>query len=72
MQASNILKIMRGAMALWEDAALYDILCDYFNSEMPYGIATAKTGDPCEWIENRLYNMTEKEYLSIVFKLLTE
>ena len=72
MQAANILKIRRGAMPLWKDAALYDILYERFAEEMPYGTAKARTGDPCEWIENRLAEMTDKEYLNFVFQILTE
>jgi len=33
---------------------LYDNLFTYFQDEMPYGIAKARTGDPYEWIENKL------------------
>ena len=29
-------------------------LFDYYISEMPYGVAKARTGDPCVWILNRL------------------
>ena len=71
MQAANILKIRRGAMNLWEDCALYEILYDHFCPEMPYDVAAAKSGDPYEWIENRLVSMTNKEYLNFVFCVLT-
>lgn len=34
----------------------YDRLFDYFcnNGEMPYGVAKARTGDPDQWIADRL------------------
>lgn len=35
---------------------LYEALFDHFcnNGEMPYGTAKARTGDPYEWIANRI------------------
>lgn len=33
---------------------LYEKLFDYFMSEMPYGTAKARTGDPDQWIVDRL------------------
>jgi hypothetical protein len=38
------------------DDDLYDALYDYYvdNGEMPYGVAKARTGDPFEWITQRL------------------
>jgi hypothetical protein len=38
------------------DDNLYDALYDYYSDkgEIPYGIAKARTGDPYEWITNRL------------------
>lgn len=33
---------------------LYDALFDYYQSDMPYGTAKARTGDPYEWIADRL------------------
>lgn len=40
------------------DSDLYDALFDYyFNAgEMPYGTAKARTGDPYEWVSQRLYD----------------
>lgn len=40
------------------DTDLYDALFDYyFNAgEMPYGTAKARTGDPYEWVSQRLYD----------------
>ena len=32
----------------------YDKLYAYYASDMPYGVAKARTGDPDEWILNRL------------------
>ena len=34
--------------------ALYSALYDHYRDEMPYGIAKARTGDPYEWIMNKL------------------
>ena len=33
---------------------LYDALYDYYHDDMPYGVAKARSGDPYEWIGNRL------------------
>jgi hypothetical protein len=33
---------------------LYDILFDYYSDEMPYGTQKARTGDPFEWITEKL------------------
>jgi hypothetical protein len=32
----------------------YDQLFAYYSPDMPYGVAKARTGDPDEWILNRL------------------
>ena len=34
---------------------LYDALFDYYHEDMPYGVAKARTGDPYEWISDRLH-----------------
>ena len=31
-----------------------DALYEYYSDEMPYGVAKARTGEPDEWIEDRL------------------
>lgn len=43
------------------DSDLYDALYDYYadRGEMPYGVAKARTGDPYEWVANRLENDLE-------------
>ena len=33
---------------------LWDALFDYYSPDMPYGTAKARTGDPIEWVFNRL------------------
>ena len=33
---------------------LYSALYDHYHDEMPYGVAKARTGDPYEWIMNKL------------------
>ena len=40
------------------DTGLYEALFDYYfdMGEMPYGTAKARTGDPYEWISEKLYN----------------
>ena len=30
--------------------------------EMPYGTAKARTGDPQEWVEDRVYEMYKEEF----------
>ena len=42
----------------------YDLYCkmyEHFHTEMPYGTAKARTGDPIEWICERLVEMGEDE-----------
>lgn len=34
----------------------YEVLFDYFASEMPYGVMKARTGEPDMWILDRLRN----------------
>jgi hypothetical protein len=34
---------------------LYDVLYDYYHNDMPYGVAKARSGDPYEWISDRLH-----------------
>jgi hypothetical protein len=36
------------------DDSLYDALYDYYFDDMPYGTKKARTGDPYEWIADRL------------------
>ena len=34
---------------------LYQALYDYYHDDMPYGIKKARSGDPYEWVSNRLH-----------------
>lgn len=36
------------------DRDLYDALYDYYFDDMPYGVKKARTGDPYEWVTDRL------------------
>jgi hypothetical protein len=47
-------QVVRGNLDLFDAADLYDILFQYYSDEMPYGIQKARTGDPDQWILNRL------------------
>ena len=38
------------------DDDLYDALYDYYFDDMPYGTKKARTGDPYEWVSQRLYD----------------
>jgi hypothetical protein len=38
------------------DDDLYDALYDYYFDDMPYGVKKARTGDPYEWVSQRLYD----------------
>jgi len=42
-------------------ADLYSKVFDHFCFEMPYGTAKARTGDPYEWLGDRLGEMGEEE-----------
>lgn len=39
----------------------YDALFDYFCDEMPYGTAKGRTGDPHNWIANRMHALGKGE-----------
>ena len=36
------------------DSGYYDKLFDFYMPDMPYGVAKARTGDPDQWILDRL------------------
>jgi hypothetical protein len=38
------------------DDDLYEALYDYYFDDMPYGTKKARTGDPYEWVSQRLYD----------------
>ena len=38
------------------DQDLYEALYDYYFDDMPYGTKKARTGDPYEWVSQRLYD----------------
>lgn len=42
-----------------ESSELYEELYYYFvtNGEMPYGVAKARTGDPYEWISDKIVEL---------------
>jgi len=53
------------------DRDLYDALYDYYsaNGEMPYGVQKARTGDPDEWVADRLadeLNMNEGAVVTMI------
>jgi len=50
-----------GMIPIYKFPELYDKLYDYFRDEMPYGVQKARTGDPEEWIADRLDQMFSKE-----------
>ena len=39
---------------------LYDALINHWQTDMPYGVLKARSGDPYEWIANRLDTISEK------------
>ena len=39
---------------IYDDTDLYSDLYEYFLEDMPYGVQKARTGDPVEWITDRL------------------
>ena len=52
-------KVLDDRAELMDFDDLYEKLFDYFMSEMPYGTAKARTGDPDQWIVNRLQGGVE-------------
>jgi len=59
-ETEKILKITNGVDGIWnlingeDNSLIYEQLYDYFHEDMPYGIQKARTGDPDEWISDRL------------------
>ena len=47
------LRMICGEIELF-NTEYYDTLFGYYLSEMPYGVAKARTGDPDQWILDRL------------------
>ena len=50
----QLARVLDGRGDLMGTGELYTKLYNYFVGEMPYGTAKARTGDPDEWIINRL------------------
>lgn len=68
MEKENILKILNKYNAVFDENFqdtltkkynLYFDLFNYYMSEMPYGTAKCRDGDPFLWIENRLKLMLD-------------
>lgn len=56
---NDVLNEHAGAYSTWlagEELSpdLYDALYEYYQDEIPYGTAKARTGDPRAWIERQL------------------
>lgn len=52
---NDFLAVMAGEKDLMLDCeAFYHELYRYFIDEMPYGVAKARTGDPDQWIYDKL------------------
>lgn len=44
----------------------YEKLFSIYMREMPYGTAKARTGDPYQWISNKIMRMSEDEFRQLV------
>jgi hypothetical protein len=53
-EARQCRQIADGFIDVMDNARLYEKLFEYFQAEMPYGTQKARTGDPAQWITNRL------------------
>lgn len=53
---ANMYKQLANTMKTNEDFNdnLFDVLYDYYIDEMPYGVAKARTGDPTQWLHDKL------------------
>lgn len=61
--------------AQWDESVVdnnYDFLFEYFlnEGEMPYGVAKARTGDPYQWISNKLCEIYRRENDTVVGQML--
>lgn len=50
----DIIKILIGELDIDSIDGLHEKLYEYYQDEMPYGVQKARTGDPYEWIYERL------------------
>jgi len=66
VQIENLLAIRNGFATIEDFENFYEVLYVKFESEMPYGTAKARDGDPIEWINNRIVSMTADEYANFV------
>lgn len=56
---TEVRDILDGNLDLWDfipgtKNTYLDVLTEFYADEMPYGVAKARTGDPDEWIYQRL------------------
>ena len=49
--------VMSGKMDIMDDKGLWEKLYGFYWTEMPYGTAKARTGDPSEWIYDHLVDL---------------
>lgn len=49
--------VVRGDEELDSNPELFEKLFDHFVEEMPYSTAKGRTGDPYQWIEDKLYQL---------------
>ena len=58
-EVQKLMRVLTDRDDIMNHHSLYEKLYNYFVSEMPYGTAKGRTGDPAEWIYNRLLHGVE-------------
>lgn len=51
-QSQNVVDVLTKNVDMDDD--VYSVMYEHFMQDMPYGTAKARTGDPIEWICDRL------------------
>lgn len=69
VQIQNLLKIRTGFASVESFDELYTILFERFMSDMPYGTAKARTGDPIEWLDKHIAQMPTDKFNELIAAL---
>lgn len=58
-EVQKLMRVLTDRDDIMHHHSLYKKLYQYFVNEMPYGVAKGRTGDPADWIYNRLLHGIE-------------
>lgn len=65
VEIQQLRDLVNGKIELWDNNyhGLVMKLYEYYATEMPYGVAKARDGDPYEWLEQAVYNELQEDGL---------